>query len=1434
MSVLARTNFVAQMRQDLHHLLASDSYNAFDIRSLLTALVGNRSVVLKGFDVIGKTGLSVTVNVKNAITFNPQDPNGSFYLGLPDDADIILDLPSNQQNLFIEMYFENVSQSKVNTAQWDPLALTGEDVAGSEFSSSIDSQIILKAVITVNTIGFTTGYVSLFRASTDGSNVTKMTDCRNSMWRLGSGGTNPNPSHRYPWGTKREEPVYVGTGVGDAPDSPFRAFDLSGTINDKGLFSLKDWADAVMTRFIEITGSSIWYANDTTPNVPTHTYVTGLDLPTIFLESEAGHSIQPSENVSLRWARLDPTLPINESTNPLTMFSEGVTGTDDQSAIKWQANYAGVTWEIGGSFVNDSPGGSRQYSAARLTHRGPCDNGNMYVLLERDVTPPLSSGNSVKWYDNSSYTSFDPAKTVSGVAGDFTGIAIGDWIKKASEGFSQYYKVTKLSDGTGLNDKTTVGDIADGTVVAVEMERDIATGASVEPMIYFRSRYQQSEIQVDSVVGEYNFKDVKYYWLGRRVGTTFILRGYGNMQEGEETLVKNDATTVGDCSNITLQHSYGAVYSVLAGYSLRAGGPTVLTIRKRKRDNTIYYPNTTPGDNSGASLTYTLDDAVGLMNVGDGLWVRLSDSTGGALVAGSVTIAQDDLQNTEVNPPVVPHNRWEVRSAFNNPLRTFDNKDVHLLARRIVLSNGDPALLFFDGSIINKYGCVVDQYTDFTQDVRISNDTYLTAKTPKSVLFIDQTPDIFSGKGRIDEDNASFNYDKTAQELKLFNNIFGINYLHLAIPDDQNWFTNLGNHSLYLGGGLSTVVIPGNLVVQGTQTIFASTTIASEDKNITLGIGNTLYGGGGSGLGIADNTLTPVTLQSYAGLQYVDVTYSVAPGYVYQQLVGLISNFEFDQITAADASVIYTVVTTASAPGQVQIMSPTVYRFYTSGTALAGVIQTVDSLHLYRTFDLLSEIHLSSSNSDPAFMTSWSFGVKRNPNLVQASNEGTVHAVLTPFESLPTLQDFKTIPTARNANFTRTRIPYAWEDGAGPSGTDTTFDFSNRLTWDYSLNVLFVHGVVNVKGAITTDDDNSYDIGTTAKRWNTIHVGAGGFISHNDATNTAWFKQGFTAGVATLSSDATSNIDIKVDSKAQLKLFTTGQVSLFKSSVTSGVLFQIGDISASSILADANQYGIYCSITQNGTDNEQVSIRGVVDSVATSLTSLDIDNVYLKPLASVATQIGFNIEDLTAATTNYGIKSNITSGLGKWFLYGSSATSYLQGCLGLGANNQTDLNCRLVIGTNFDTAATGGLRFGNGLSNLYRSAADTIKTDGNFIVAGSLTTNGISIVGAMNFNYGSVITSNYTILPVDCIIPIDTSASVANITINLPAVTIGQKGRMIVIKDVGGQFSKLNKMVILAANGSDKIDVTNSSITMDVDWESLTLFCDGVSGWILA
>jgi len=205
----------------------------------------------------------------------------------------------------------------------------------------------------------------------------------------------------------------------------------------------------------------------------------------------------------------------------------------------------------------------------------------------------------------------------------------------------------------------------------------------------------------------------------------------------------------------------------------------------------------------------------------------------------------------------------------------------------------------------------------------------------------------------------------------------------------------------------------------------------------------------------------------------------------------------------------------------------------------------------------------------------------------------------------------------------------------------------------------------------------------------------------------------------------------------------------------------------------------------------------------------------------------------TSFGTAYGLRSllnAIGSSYPRWNLYvDGTAPNYLAGGLSLGDSTYTTaVAAKLTFAT--ATNAAGGINFGGGLSNLYRSAADTLKTDGNFIVGGSMTfSGGTSFGGALNLNYGTVQTTNYAVAASDCVIPVNSSAGA--VTITLTAVTAAQKGRLVIVKDVGGSASMSGKNIVVSPNGSNKIDGVNASVAIDGDRYSFMFVCNGVDGW---
>lgn len=1054
MSVLSRVNFTGQQRLDLQDLLGMESFSAFDLRTLISAFSGvDKAYVIRGFQVVGKTGLNIQVSVANSIVFNPLDSVGALYTGLSDDSDISVDLPADQTNIFVEATFKSVTKNPVNRGLWDPLALTGDDASGTEFSSAINFESQIELNISVNTVGFTDGAIPLLRAQTSASAIISMIDCRPLMYRLGAGGTTPDPLNKYAWSATRAESTPSGTGVGDAIDSPWREKDASGAINDKAFKSFKEWADAIMTRFAELSGASIWYLSGAASSP-----VPGTSINQIFFDS-LGHNLQASSTSAFKWKDVSGSYRL---AGEGTVATNGITGQIHSGLIRWKSNYSNLEWHLGGTFAVST---KRNYSASgvRFTSPAPVDGGSVYLKLERETAK--GSGADVKWADNSSYLSFTANKSVSGNAGDFTGIAIGDFIRKESEGYGRYYRITKMWDGSTLYNTANDADqnfIATAAVIALEVENlidptlGIVGGTSTEPLKYFRSRYSDADLFADSIANTFPYQHVDYYWLGRRQGTLFFLRGYGTMDPGEEVTAL-DATwskgNPGGGSGLVIEHAYDSVYDLTNGYSLKAGGTTTLTtIRRLKTDNTIETP--TPGsDNSNALLTYTINAPIGLMSVGEQLWVRLSDTTSGVLTNGSVTNSADDLANSDANT-----NKWEIRPATTTPARTFDDKGVFLLARRITVG-GNAALLFADGSVLDVYGKYINNHLEIQGDVK------LTGRPLTASLFIhDSIP------GQIDTDVTNYFYDKNLGIAGIRTFRIADDSITLDAAADVSFLPNMGNKTLTVGGANSTTYFPGDLVVAGNTVAAQVSQIQSEDKLITLGVGDALNGGYNAGLEVADDTQSGISFSTSNGSPNVTITFGVAPTYTVGDTIGISATLGLGGITAGEIGGEYTIVAGAPATaGEAQVSGSTlIIRTAVSATSTASSSTTPP-----RSFKSEWAMKVTGSDGNLTGFTSWMFQVK---NVV-------TKPTLTPVTS------YGIVPTAHSTNMLSTRIPFVNNDNAGPAGVDSTLNFTPNFTWDNGTNTLSVIGTFSLTGNLVPGADDLYDLGTSLLQWRMLYVG---------------------------------------------------------------------------------------------------------------------------------------------------------------------------------------------------------------------------------------------------------------------------------------------------------------------------------------------------------
>ena len=261
MAVLQKIRIISNERLDAPDLLNIENFGDADWMAFMANFMGSTPYVVQGFDVVlpylPAVDTSVSVNIANGCLFHPTSANasGGFYVGASTEPTQSVTLTSGTTN-YIEMDQTSSVGAPDTRKVWDPAANNG---LGAEFSQILDSVTYLDVTIYINTVGFSANRVPiakvLVNSATPTPLITEITDCRPMFFRLGTGGTTPDPTADYSWldlptGYSRTD---VPTGLtGGNTDNPFQG-------SDKNIKNFKNWMDAVMTKFKEINGTGYWF-----------------------------------------------------------------------------------------------------------------------------------------------------------------------------------------------------------------------------------------------------------------------------------------------------------------------------------------------------------------------------------------------------------------------------------------------------------------------------------------------------------------------------------------------------------------------------------------------------------------------------------------------------------------------------------------------------------------------------------------------------------------------------------------------------------------------------------------------------------------------------------------------------------------------------------------------------------------------------------------------------------------------------------------------------------------------------------------------------------------------------------------------------------------------------------------------------------------------
>ena len=292
MSVKRRLTGYSGMRVDWPHVRSIESSVSFDFDSVLRGMVTglDSPFLIRGFDIripdaaVSANSLQVDV-ADTAILHSTAGESGTIFTipnGTP--ADVLNSSNSKVVGAFqngvpnyvsIELIRATDPDSADQTAGWS-------EAQQSEFQRTVPIGSILDYRYIITTSGFSTNLPLYIVGVSSTGAIEYIQNSKTNLFRLGRGGTSPDPFFSFDFGgvdndqnalDPRREWINESPSVNPNPVTAVPGDDpLAFRYGDFSITSLKEWMDAIMTRFKEITGSSYWYTDSTLLGNPINTF----------------------------------------------------------------------------------------------------------------------------------------------------------------------------------------------------------------------------------------------------------------------------------------------------------------------------------------------------------------------------------------------------------------------------------------------------------------------------------------------------------------------------------------------------------------------------------------------------------------------------------------------------------------------------------------------------------------------------------------------------------------------------------------------------------------------------------------------------------------------------------------------------------------------------------------------------------------------------------------------------------------------------------------------------------------------------------------------------------------------------------------------------------------------------------------------------------
>jgi len=468
MAVLGRLLLGSAERLDLPDLLSIDSFTGGDFKYLIQSLIGADSpYILRGFDVIQPQDSigteSISIRIADSVAYYPTATAGSFFYGLEEGnanaQALVPDLRKNATN-FVYLNFTTFDTAQDSRAFWDPDQNGG---AGGEFSQDINTESALTVEVGVSVSTFPENTIPIAKVVVGPSVITSIEDSRDLMFRLGTGGTSPDPFSTFDFRNdptsayQRDEPSTIMTSPLDA--NPFQG-------GDKNIFTLKEWMDVVMSIVKEITGGTYWYSAAGGGGG-------GVNLPNIWEDA------------------------------------------------------LGSTLKSKGEWIHDELVGGRVTWTEDVAYHSLTDpreliiRANTVDIANNDEVAYIELVRGQEINGTATPVNFLGTTEVTGASGAFANLSKGDWIKKVADNDYLYLRVEEFYTSPGF-----VGISTPALAESIRLSDTYAGVAGTGIAEYTKGEYLLTDIQVEprdtSVIDNLGGN---FFWLAYRSDTNLGLEG---------------------------------------------------------------------------------------------------------------------------------------------------------------------------------------------------------------------------------------------------------------------------------------------------------------------------------------------------------------------------------------------------------------------------------------------------------------------------------------------------------------------------------------------------------------------------------------------------------------------------------------------------------------------------------------------------------------------------------------------------------------------------------------------------------------------------------------------------------------------------------------------------------------------------------------------